>query len=124
MQNILDNALGIHRDRLNDAAGSTCTYIQSRYRILNVRCVLGSSDGAEMVNDYDGYTELKVVDFLLNPDDMVLGGEKIIPRRGDQIEYNGEVFDILPGNNSTMWRWSDSRKTWYRVHTDFRRVRP
>ncbi|MEM6503895.1 MAG: hypothetical protein AAF711_00360 [Planctomycetota bacterium] len=61
-------------------------------------------------------------DFLIRAGDLVINGEAIEPRRGDQIieTANGKVYthEVMPfGNDEPEWRYSDPQRTTYRIHT-------
>jgi len=39
------------------------------------------------------------------------------PRKGDKIEWAETVYEVLAPDNEPVWRYSDSFKTAYRIHT-------
>lgn len=114
--NLLERSLQIHRERLLTAAGGPGIYCRASYRIP-VEVVIGSSTLVDETADADSYAEIKSVDFLLTPSELVLGEDSLEPQRGDRIEWRGEVYSVMAGANGAAWSWSDSRRVFYRVHT-------
>lgn len=113
---MLDDALAVHRSRLNTAAGGAAVYVRASFRI-RVPVVLGQTVFSDEQADLDSYADIKSVDFLIAPSDLKLGNDLLEPQRGDRIEYDGEIFDLMAGTGGSAWSWSDSRKTFYRLHT-------
>jgi hypothetical protein len=61
-------------------------------------------------------------DFLVRVADLVINGEAIEPRRGDQVieTSGGKVYthEVMPfGSDEPEWRYSDPQRTTYRIHT-------
>jgi hypothetical protein len=61
-------------------------------------------------------------DFLVLADDLVLGGAKTLPERGDRIReaVGGKVYvhEVMgPGGNEPDWRYSDPYRKTLRIHT-------
>jgi hypothetical protein len=61
-------------------------------------------------------------DFLILADDLVLGGGKTLPERGDRVReaVGGKVYvhEVMgPGGNEPDWRYSDPYRTTLRIHT-------
>lgn len=73
----------------------------------------------------DGYGGVRMEwtdrDFLIAADDLVLGGQGVLPQRGDQIveAHNGQVvvYEVLAPGREPEWRWSDPHRKMLRVHT-------
>ncbi len=63
----------------------------------------------------------EVRDYIINVDDLVLGGEKVQPRKGDKIteESEFEEFDYEVGayNGEPVWLHSGAYRQAYRIHT-------
>ena len=38
------------------------------------------------------------------------------PRRGDEVEFMGGVYEVLAPNGEPVWRWSDPHQTARRIH--------
>ena len=66
-------------------------------------------------------------DYLLRAVDLILGGNAILPKRGDRIrETSGTrggqviVYEVVGhggGGDEPCWRWSDAYRQTLRVHT-------
>ena len=60
-------------------------------------------------------------DFLVLAADLVLGGEAVLPERGDRIrEAQGQktyVYEVLAPGKEPPWRWSDDYRQTLRIHT-------
>jgi hypothetical protein len=60
-------------------------------------------------------------DFLIAAEDLVLGGQRTLPRRGDQIRESASgrtiVYEVLAIGNEPEWRWSDPYQKLLRIHT-------
>lgn len=109
---MLNEALDHHWDALKVAAGDTVSYVRGSTAYY-VTAVVGQSVFEESASDGENRSLMKTVDFLIHRDDLTSD-----PQRGDQIKKsNGEVYDLLPGNGTASWQWSDGRQTHYRIHT-------
>lgn len=51
-------------------------------------------------------------DFLIAASEMPQ-----IPERGEQIIYNGNVYEVLAPNSEPCWRWSGTQHQLRRIHT-------
>ncbi len=58
-----------------------------------------------------------MVDFLISADDLMIGGVAVVPEFGDEIEYNGKMFEVSHLSGEGCWRWSDPHGKTYRIHT-------
>jgi hypothetical protein len=60
-------------------------------------------------------------DFLIAAVDLVLGGNPIVPQRGDRIvETQGSrtfIYEVSAPGDEPEWRWSDPYRQTYRIHT-------
>ena len=63
----------------------------------------------------------EIRDYLINTSDLALSGERILPKRGDQIieDHDGQyhVYEVLPIGNQRAWRYSDPFRIKLRIHT-------
>lgn len=73
----------------------------------------------------DGYGSVRMEwtdrDFLIAAEDLILGGQRVLPKRGDQILETQEdktlVYEVLAPGNEPEWRWSDPYRQLLRIHT-------
>jgi len=65
--------------------------------------------------------KFEVMDFLILAEELVLDGEKTIPKAGDQIRMNRgteiAVFEVMALAGQGCWRYSDSFGKTLRIHT-------
>lgn len=110
--NLFSDALSAASAALQLTASEVVTYRRGELsaQVVMTRAGIRVPDGGgEIIANAD------VIDWLCEPSALRLGGELTEPQRADQIiPASGEVFDLLPGNPSD---YSDSRKTYHRIHT-------
>ena len=115
-------ALPIHNARLKLAAGESVTYKRGGSQVT-LTAVLGQTTFDEIGGDGEIHAQIKSVDFIVVPSELILGGSVEEPTRGDTItRENGEVFDVMPGSNGRHWTWSEGNQSHIRIHT-VRRVK-
>jgi len=90
--------------------------------ITTVPRKLGRGSGLKLDDGYGGVRmEWTDRDFLIAPEDLILGGQKSLPERGDQIrETVGTqtfVYEVLAPAGEPEWRWSDPHRKLLRIHT-------
>lgn len=56
-------------------------------------------------------------DYLIDPADLVIAGTASAPASGDRITEGDRVYEVMPFGREPAWRWSDTHRTRYRVHT-------
>jgi len=60
-------------------------------------------------------------DYLIRAADLVLGGNAILPKRGDRIrETSGSqvfIYEVMAPGDEPCWRWSDGYRQTLRIHT-------
>jgi hypothetical protein len=60
-----------------------------------------------------------LVDFLITATDLVIAGTAVIPKLGDEIDYDGKTYSVLHIPGEGCWRWSDPHGNTYRIHTRY-----
>ena len=120
---IVSRALKIHAKVVTRTASEWITYKRGSLT-LGFKAVPGESRFENVSSDGDIHAETKTVDFLIQPTDLWVEqtnetqGYYLEPKRGDQIvRQDGTVHDVIPGASDSVRTWSDSYKTFYRVHT-------
>jgi hypothetical protein len=110
--NLFADALRSASQAIQASASETITYRRGSLSasIQAVRAGISVPDGGgEIVANAD------VVDWLIEPANLVLDQNEVQPQRSDQIvDASGQVYDLLPGNPSDF---SDSFETYHRIHT-------
>lgn len=97
----------------------TVTYIRGAASI-ELNATLGRSEFEE---DDDSGTILRheARDFLIRPEDLVIGGTETKPQVGDRIQaVDGETtltFEVLSPGGQPPWRYCDSHRKTMRIHT-------
>lgn len=115
---MLRDALALHWDTLNAAAGEPVTFVRGSFS-TSLNAVVGQSTFDE---NGDGQVLIKAVDFIVKSSDLTVDGEQAVPRRGDYFLLGtGEIFDVMRGRDGAAWMWSDGRQTQMRIHTMRRR---
>lgn len=119
MSNLLKDGLAHLTAQLRLHASETVTYARG-YDTVDVPAVLGRK--LLRISDEAGIrVEWTDLDFLIGADDLILGGERITPQRGDLIHvtypYDTQTFQVTPFGDEPPWRWADPHQTLYRIHT-------
>jgi hypothetical protein len=73
----------------------------------------------------DGYGGVRMEwtdrDFLIHAADLVLGGNPVLPQRGDLVrETQGTttfVYEVMAPGKEPAWRWSDVYRKMLRIHS-------
>lgn len=63
-------------------------------------------------NDFGTYVRIETRDFIIPKED--LADE---PQKGEEIVFDGLIYEVSAPNDEPCWRWSDPLMTAYRVHT-------
>ena len=87
---------------------------------LNNVLVVVTRPGEDQLDLSEGVSiESKQWDFLIDPETIKAGDQRIIPSQGHKVtRADGTVYRVEPSSaNRNCWRWSDAFETWRRVHT-------
>jgi len=68
-------------------------------------------------DDYGRFQYIESRDYLIHAANLVLDGQTVLPEAGDEIEENGFVYEVMAPNGEPEWRYSDSYRQCYRIHT-------
>lgn len=88
---------------------------------VELTATIGNTDF--QTTDADGFfSQVQSRDFIFPAADLVLGGETVLPERGDEItEVVGDTtytYAVLPfGDEGEHYKFSDPHRTILRVHT-------
>ena len=117
--NLLERASNWLEDRRTEHATNTVTYQRG-----NDTVVVSASIGRTIFDVDNGFgvverTETR--DFLVLTDDLVLGGARTRPERGDRVrETQGTttfVYEVMAPGKEPHWRYSDPYRKSLRIHT-------
>ncbi|GAB6184516.1 hypothetical protein [Thermopirellula anaerolimosa] len=120
MGDLLDDGLAWLAERLKVHASRPVIYRRGTDE-TTVQAIVGRT----LLKLDDGYGGVRMEwtdrDFLIAADDLILAGQKALPRRGDQIrETTGGktlVYEVLAPGSEPEWRWSDPHRRLLRIHT-------
>jgi hypothetical protein len=120
MGDLLDSGLGWLAEKLKAHASRPVVYRRGTHEIT-VQGIIGRT----LLKLDDGYGGVRMEwtdrDFLIAAEDLVLGGQKTLPRRGDQIRETAGgktlVYEVLAPGSEPEWRWSDPHRKLLRIHT-------
>lgn len=63
----------------------------------------------------------EVRDYLIDTADLVLGGQNVLPEKGDRIEESSDgkrfVYEVMTIGKEPHWRYSDPYCKTLRIHT-------
>ena len=77
----------------------------------SVKAVLGRTVFRSQ-NDYGAWVRTESRDFIVTAEQL-----DIEPQAGDEIVYQGDVYEGLAPSGEPVWRWSDPQQTALRIHT-------
>ncbi|WP_436715817.1 hypothetical protein U8335_26690 [Roseiconus lacunae] len=120
---LIDDALSLHAATLESAAGEPVTYQFGALTIAIEHAVRGQSQFDAVQSDGESYTEVRTVDWIVRSALMIdpETQQKVEPCVGATItDSSGAIYDVVPSLNPTGWRWSNSHRVSYRIHTTSR----
>jgi len=120
MGDLLDDGLAWLAEQLKAHASRTVVYRRGANEVT-----VQATVGRTLLKLDDGYGGVRMEwtdrDFVIAADDLVLGGEKTLPQRGDQVRetVDGQtlVYEVLAPGSEPEWRWSDPHRRLLRIHT-------
>ena len=71
----------------------------------------------DVVEESGAVVTIRSRDFIFAASDLILNSLEEKPKRGDAIEWDGNVYEVLPVDGSTLWEWHGSDKNQIIVHT-------
>jgi len=120
MGDMLASGLGWLVEKLKGHASQPVVYKRGVHEVT-VQAIIGRT----LLKLDDGYGGVRMEwtdrDFLIAADDLLLGGQKTLPQRGDQIRETQDgktlVYEVLAPGSEPEWRWSDPHRRLVRIHT-------
>lgn len=59
-----------------------------------------------------------IADFIITATDYLINGVAVEPRRGDEIDYGGKTYQVVPIAGGEEWRYAENvNRTSLRIHT-------
>lgn len=119
MGDMLDSGLGWLAEKLKGYASRPVVYRRGTHEVT-VEAIVGRT----LLKLDDGYGGVRMEwtdrDFLIAAEDLVLGGQRTLPERGDQIRETRDgktlVYEVLAPAGEPEWRWSDPHRKLLRIH--------
>jgi len=117
--NLLERASNWLEDRRTEHASRTVTYERGA-NTVDVSASIGRTI-FDVDNGFGVVERIEARDFLLLTDDLVLGGGRTLPERGDRVkEVQGDstfVYEVMAPGKEPHWRYSDPYRKTLRIHT-------
>ncbi len=120
MSDLLEQGVAwLHEQRARHM-GRTVTYRRGADSVA-VAATVGETV-FRVVEDYGAQVRVVRRDYLIAAEDLVLGGQRVLPEAGDRIEEtDGDqvfIYEVMgPGGGEPDWRWSDPYRKTLRIHT-------
>ena len=119
MSDILEAGSNWLQQQRKKHATRDVTYLRGT-ETVSVRATVGRTlfeqdDGAGVI------VRTEVRDYLIDSVDLVLGGNQVLPEKGDRIEeaegVSLYVYEVMSIGTEPHWRYSDPYRTTLRIHT-------
>lgn len=110
----------VHWRTLLRTRGELVTYAVNDVLVLDEVNVIVTRPGEDQLDIDENFAlQNKQWDFLIDPDTLVDGDDRIVPAQGHVItRADGTRYVVeAAGGSRNCWRWSDALETWRRVHT-------
>ena len=119
MTDLLENASAWLEEKRTRYASRVVAYARGPQSV-EVSATIGKTV-FEVDDGYGVLVRYESRDFLLLTADLVIGGEPIVPQRGDRIrETQGSttfVYEVTAPGKEPAWRYSDPYRKTLRIHT-------
>jgi len=118
MANLAGDAIDWWASQMQDHLATSITYSRSA-NTVTLNATVGTTD-YEVVVDGSISVVAQTRDYLVQATDLIIAGQQIQPKRGDQIQESGsgdvyEVLSVGPGNH--FFRYADPEHKVMRIHT-------
>jgi len=75
----------------------------------------------EQADEYGVLHRIEARDYIIRAADLLLGGETVLPKAGDQIceteQAAVHVYEVMASGSEPPWRYSDPYRVALRIHT-------
>ena len=114
MTELLNSGLDWLHDQLKEHDSRSVTYRRAGQSDLTITAVVRSTT-FELADDSGGLITIKSRDFIVQQDDLVIGGSETKPARGDKI-IDEDTYEVMTLNDEPHYR-EDPYKQTFRIHT-------
>lgn len=119
MPNLLQKASDWLEDQRTRHATTTVEYVRGG-QSTEIAATVGKTT-FEVDDGYGVLTRFESRDFLVLAAELMLGGQPVVPERGDRIrETQGTtvyIYEVTAPGKEPCWRYSDSFRKTFRIHT-------
>ena len=120
MANVIKTGSDWLMAKLKSKAGTTVSLKRASAVTSGVTATVGSSTH-QQIDELGGVVFWESRDYLIDAADYAFGGQTSEPKRGDRITETQDgvthTYEVMGESGSVAWRWSDSFRTKYRIHT-------
>lgn len=105
---------------LQVAGGESVEYMYGDYPIP-LTAVKGETEFR--VETHSGaYEHIRSHDWIVQASDLAVGGEKVEPRKGDTIEWDNRVYEVMPVGSQDIFEYLDPYRKILRIHSKLRLI--
>jgi len=120
VSDVLQHGLDWLQGRRREHLSRTVTYRRGADSV-EVAATVGET-AFRLTEDYGAQVRVVRRDYLIAADDLVLGGQQVLPQAGDRTEEtDGDqvfIYEVMgPGGGEPDWRYSDPYRRTLRIHT-------
>lgn len=119
MTDLLQRGLSWLEDQRRSHLAQPITYEQAGQSV-EVLATIGQTL-FELVDDYGVRQQVQSQDFLVCAADLVIGGQEVLPKRGDRVRHSlgqiSRVYEVMAPGKEPHFRFSDPYGRTLRIHT-------
>lgn len=116
----LSDAVSGLMSSLQAAGGESVTYQYGDYPIV-LNAVKGETDF--QVETHSGaYEHVRSHDWIVKAAELSLNGQTLEPRKGDTIEWDNRVYEVMPVGNREIFEYLDPYRKIMRIHSKLRLI--
>lgn len=119
MADVLEQAAIWLRRMQRQYAATTVLYMRGEQSVP-----VSATIGRTLFEVDDGYgvvVRFESRDFLIAPEELVLGDRRVLPQRGDRVQESQDgitfTYEVMSPGKDPPWRYSDPYRRTFRIHT-------
>lgn len=117
MTNILHRGAAWLRSTLKTHASDSVRLVRGPHS-TTISATVGRTLAERTTDTHGIVLTVGIRDYLIAAIDYRINGQRTEPQRGDLIiESDGVAFEVLPPSGEPPYRWTDTGRTTYRIHT-------